>query len=185
MVLDYPRVACSPTHTNMRPGGDAAMPQSALKAVAPPSAVNDEATIDQKRIVTRLGSRWFLQSLSLVKAFGGGDILDGLILLAITDANTRHLNGPDGRYQASNDIPPNDVRRPVSVYVVARELGISYETARRHVQRLIKAGKIERIEEGVVVPEAVFAEYETQGLTAKNYSNTRRFLDQLREVGAI
>jgi hypothetical protein len=156
------------------------MPQSALKTAEVLSAVNDEPSIDQKRIVARLGSRWFLQGLTLVKSFGGGDILDGLILLAITDANTRHLNAPD-----SNDIPPNDVRRPVSVYVVARELGISYETARRHVQRLIKAGRIERVEEGVVVPDAVFAEYETQGLTAKNYSNTRRFLDQLREVGVI
>ncbi|MDB5472034.1 MAG: hypothetical protein JWR84_3594 [Caulobacter sp.] len=161
------------------------MPQSALKTAEFPSAVNDEPSIDQKRIVARLGSRWFLQGLTLVKAFGGGDILDGLILLAITEANTRHLNGPDGRYQASHDIPPNDARRPVSVYVVARELGISYETARRHVQRLIKSGKIERLEEGVVVPDSVFADYETQGLTAKNYSNTRRFLDQLREVGVI
>ena len=161
------------------------MAQSAVKTAQFPSAVNDESTVDQKRIVSRLGSRWFLQSLALVKTFGGGDILDGLILLAITDANTRHLNGPDGRFQASKDIPPNDVRRPVSVYVVARELGISYETARRHVQRLIKAGKIERVEEGVVVPDSVFADYETQGLTAKNYTNTRRFLDQLREIGVI
>lgn len=161
------------------------MHQPALKTADFPSAVNDEPNIDQKRIVTRLGARWFLQSLNLVKTFGGGDILDGLILLAITDANTRHLNGPDGRFQASTDIPPNDVRRPVSVYVVARELSISYETARRHVQRLIKAGKIERVEDGVVVPDSVFAHSETLGLTAKNYSNTRRFLDQLREVGAI
>ncbi len=161
------------------------MPQSALKTADFASPAHDESTLDQKRVVARLGGRWFLQGLSLVKAFGGGDILDGLILLAITDANTRHLNAPDSRYQASNDIPPNEARRPVSVYVVARELGISYETARRHAQRLIKTGKVERVDEGVIVPDAVFAEYETQGLTAKNYSNTRRFLDQLREVGVI
>ncbi|MDO9338707.1 MAG: DeoR family transcriptional regulator [Caulobacter sp.] len=161
------------------------MPQTALKTPDFLAAANTESSIDQKRLVARLGARWFLQGLTLVKTFGGGDILDGLILLAVTDANTRHLNGPDGRYQSSSDIPPNDARRPVSVYVVARELGVSYETARRHVQRLIKAGKIERVEDGVVVPDAVFAEYEIQGLTAKNYSNTRRFLDQLRDVGVI
>jgi|LauGreDrversion4_2_1035121.scaffolds.fasta_scaffold1070139_2 hypothetical protein len=161
------------------------MSQSALKTVDSPSAVNDEPSTDQKRIVARLGSRWFLQSLTVVKSFGGGDILDGLILLAVTDANTRHLNGPDGRYHASNDIPPNDVRRPVSVYVVARELGISYETARRHVQRLIKSGRVERVEDGVVVPDSVFADYETQGLIAKSFTNTRRFLDQLRDIGVI
>lgn len=161
------------------------MPQPALKTVDFPSAVNDDPSIDQKRIVARLSSRWFLQGLGLVKSFGGGDILDGLILLAITEANTRHLNGPDNRYQASNDIPPTDVRRPVSVYVVARELGISYETARRHVQRLIKAGRVERVEEGVVVPEAVFAEQETQGLTSKTYASTRRAMEQLRDIGVI
>lgn len=161
------------------------MSQSALRTTESPSAVNDEPSIDQKRIVARLSSRWFLQTLTLVKSFGGGDILDGLILLAVTEANTRHLNGPEGRYHSSSDIPPNDVRRPVSVYVVARELGISYETARRHVQRLIKSGRIERVEDGVVVPETVFADYDTQGLTAKNYTNVRRFLDQLRDIGVI
>lgn len=161
------------------------MPQSALKTAEFSPAVNDEPSIDQKRIVARLSSRWFLQTLTLVKSFGGGDILDGLILLAVTEANTRHLNGPEGRYHSSSDIPPNDVRRPVSVYVVARELGISYETARRHVQRLIKSGRIERVEDGVVVPDTVFADYDTQGLTAKNYTNVRRFLDQLRDIGVI
>lgn len=161
------------------------MSQSALRTKESPSAVNDEPSIDQKRIVARLSSRWFLQTLTLVKSFGGGDILDGLILLAVTEANTRHLNGPEGRYHSSSDIPPNDVRRPVSVYVVARELGISYETARRHVQRLIKSGRIERVEDGVVVPDTVFADYDTQGLTAKNYTNVRRFLDQLRDIGVI
>ncbi|HYE45842.1 MAG TPA: hypothetical protein VEA44_08725 [Caulobacter sp.] len=161
------------------------MVQQAFKATAHPVAVNDEAALDQKRLVARIGSRWFLNALGLVRAFGNGDILDGLILLAITDANTRHMNGADSGYRAVQDIPPDEHRQPVSVYVIARDLGLSYETARRHVQRLIKAGRVERLEDGVVVPGRVFAEQETMNLTSRNYANTRRFLDQLREVGAL
>ena len=56
------------------------MPQSALKAVDFPSAVNDEPTIDQKRIVARLSSRWFLQGLTLVKTFGGNQVVKGVDL---------------------------------------------------------------------------------------------------------
>lgn len=145
----------------------------------------DEVSSDNRRAVVRVSTRWFLEGLNNVRAFGDGDILDGLIMLAITDANTRHLNGSDDRYQATRDIPPDEVRRPVSVYVVARELGLSYETARRHVQRLIKAGRVERTEDGVVIPERVFAAQETLLLTSRTYSTTRKLIDSLRDMGVI
>ncbi len=157
----------------------------AVKAAGYLTVANEDAPQDCKRLVTRVSTRWLLSSLAAVRAFGNGDILDGLILLAITDANTRHMNGPDGRYQSVADIPPDEVRHPVSVYVIARDLGLSYETARRHVQRLIKAGRVERLEDGVVVPGRVFAEQEMMGLTSRTYNNTRRFVEQLRDLGAL
>jgi biotin operon repressor len=152
-------------------------------AATAPIHVNDETTADQKRIVARLGARWFLQGLGLVRGLGGGDILDGLIMLAVVDANTRHLNGPDGQYHSVGDIPPDEARQPVSVYLVARELGISYETARRHVQRLIKAGRMVRSADGIMVPGQIFAQQEVMGLTHRNYLNTRRFIDELKGLG--
>jgi hypothetical protein len=161
------------------------MPQQATKTPGYLSVVNEDTPLDRKRLVTRISTRWLLNSLSMVRAFGNGDILDGLILLAITDANTRHLNSPESGYQGVKDIPPDEARQPVSVYVIARDLGLSYETARRHVQRMIKAGRIERVEDGVVVPGRVFAEQESMGLTSRAYSSTRRLIDQLREAGVI
>lgn len=161
------------------------MPQQAVKTAGYLSVVNEDTPQDRKRLVTRISTRWLLSSLSMVRAFGNGDILDGLILLAITDANTRHLNGANGAYQGVGEIPPDEARQPVSVYVIARDLGLSYETARRHVQRLIKSGRIERVEDGVVVPNRVFAEQETLGLTSRAYASTRRLIDQLREAGAL
>jgi len=161
------------------------MSQRAVKTAGYLAVVNEDTSQDRKRLVTRISSRWLLSSLSMVRTFGNGDILDGLILLAITDANTRHLNGAEGAYAGVDDIPPDELRQPVSVYVIARDLGLSYETARRHVQRLIKAGRIDRVEDGVVVPNRVFAEQDTMGLTSRAYSSTRRFIDQLREAGII
>lgn len=142
-----------------------------------------DVSADNRRAVVRVGTRWFLDGLANVRAFGGGDILDGLIMLAITDANTRHLNSDDGRYGGARDVPPDAVRRPVSVYVVARELGMSYETTRRHVQRLIKAGQVERHEAGVVVPERVFSSPETLLLTSRTYTTTRKLVEAMRELG--
>lgn len=150
---------------------------------APLSADNDEPSADQYRLATRIATRYFLQSLALVRAFGRKDILDGLILLAITDANTRHLTAPDSGYRSSDDVPPDAARQPVSVYLVARELGLSYETARRHVQNLIKAGLVERIEQGVVVPGRVFADPQVVDMTRKTFINTRRFVEVLRQSG--
>ncbi|MBI1405628.1 MAG: hypothetical protein GC145_05835 [Caulobacter sp.] len=140
---------------------------------------------DNRRAVVRIGTRWFLECLANVRAFGGGDILDGLIMLSITDANTRHLNLEDDRYNGARDVPPDEVRRPVSVYVVARELGMSYETTRRHVQRLIKAGRVERHESGVLIPERVFTAPETLLLTTRTYTTTRKLVDAMREMGVL
>lgn len=140
---------------------------------------------DKKRLAARIGTRWFLQSLAIARSFGGGDILDGLILLAITDANTRYLNTPQAGFYRVEDIPPDDVRQPVSVYQIARDLGLSYETARRHVQQLIKAGKIERKADGIIVPARLFAERENLGLTGKSYRNLQALVDQMKEIEAI
>ncbi|MBX3479031.1 MAG: hypothetical protein KF842_01380 [Caulobacter sp.] len=144
-----------------------------------------ELSTDNRRAVVRIGTRWFLDCLANVRAFGGGDILDGLIMLSITDANTRHLNSEDDRYNGARDVPPDDVRRPVSVYVVARELGMSYETTRRHVQRLIKAGLVERHETGVLIPERVFNAPETLLLTSRTYTTTRKLIEAMRAIGVL
>lgn len=148
------------------------------------SALSPElSTSDKKRLAARIGTRWFLQSLSLARSFGGGDILDGLILLAITDANTRYLNDPASGFQCVEDIPPDGMRQSVSVYQIARDLGLSYETARRHVQQLIKAGKIDRKADGIIVPARLFAERENLGLTGRSYKNLQCLVEQMKEIG--
>jgi hypothetical protein len=145
----------------------------------------DPANADQKRLVSRITIRWFLELLSHAQALGDGDILDGLIMVAINDANVRHLNHPAQGYNSSKEIPPNEERKAVSVYVIARELGLSYETTRRHVQKLIKAGKLERSEAGVILPARVLGLPETMTLNNRTYNTTRKMVDQLREVGMI
>ncbi len=161
------------------------MPDQAFSGARSPYAVNDDSAEDQKRIVARIATRWFLQGMNEVRALGAGDILDGLIMLAVTDANTRHLNAADSPYHASRDVPPDEDRLPVSVYVIAKELGISYETARRHVQRLIQNGRIERVAEGIIVPGRVFASRDTLVLTERNFANVQSFIRQLRAVGMV
>ena len=140
---------------------------------------------DKKRLAARVAVTWFLQNLANARALGGGDILDGLIMLSIIEANTSYLNEPQYGFKCMGDIPPDDVRQPVSVYQVARELGLSYETTRRHVQQLIQAGKVERKAEGVIVPASLFAEPDNLSLTNRAYRNLMEFADQLKKLGII
>jgi len=140
---------------------------------------------DKKRLAARVAVTWFLQNLANARALGGGDILDGLIMLSIVEANTSHLNEPQYGFKCMGDIPPDDVRQPVSVYQVARELGLSYETTRRHVQHLIQAGKVERKAEGIIVPASLFAEPENLNLTNTAYRNLMEFAEQLKDLEII
>jgi len=152
---------------------------------APRVAPVDQAFNDQKRLVTRVTIHWLLELLNHVRTLGDGDILDGLIMLAINDANVRHLNHAESGYNSSATVPPDSERQPVSVYVVARELGLSYETARRHVQRLIKSGKVDRGEGGVILPNRVLIQPETMMLNSRTFNTTRKLVDQLRDIGMI
>lgn len=105
------------------------------------------------RVAGRLGMAFFLDCLRTV--CDGRDLIDGLILLAVGQANLGHLDrAPElnGRYAALGDIPPADLIRPVSVSAVAASLRLPFETVRRRVAGMLADGLVEAGKAGVVVP---------------------------------
>ena len=155
----------------------AAMPSTLVTFVAPPSE-------DRQRAAVRATTEFFLRQAQLLSELAGGDLLLGLLFLAITDANTRHLaERPDGRYQSIDDIPADDLRRPISVMALAQSLGLPYETTRRYVGRLIEGGLCERVARGLIVPERALQQERTKTTTQRSFQDVRRFVASLRRAG--
>jgi hypothetical protein len=151
----------------------------AAAAAAAPSA-------DKSRLSIRLATEYFLRSMQLLVEFVDGDLVTALVFLAIVSANVSHLNadGPDGPLHAdSDDVPPDEARKPVSVMALSGSLGLPYETARRHVAKLLKSGQCVRVAGGLIVPAKVLlGERHTEVMRA-NLTNLRRLFRALNKAG--
>jgi DNA-binding Lrp family transcriptional regulator len=135
------------------------------------------------RIVTRLSGEYVLRVLHLLTA--DRSVLDALLALAISSANTAHLTPltEEGRRYASVEaIPPDEARKPISISRIAETLGMPFETARRRVRLLLASGVCVRVDAGVIVPKAYMA-----GLgpvrALQHVAYVRKFLRDLAAVG--
>ncbi|HWA63549.1 MAG TPA: hypothetical protein VG939_19380 [Caulobacteraceae bacterium] len=131
-------------------------------------------------LTSRLGAEYFLETS---RVFGGvvpGDTLTTLVFLTIVSRNLKAVEG-DGASMFAGDIP-DTLRAPVTVYAVAKDLGLSYETVRRHVRRLVDSGVCERGGAGLVVPASVFNRPEFVRALARNHENVQRLMRSLQDL---
>jgi hypothetical protein len=156
---------------------------SGSKVIAHPVAAADAAV---GRLAARLSTQYFLRMSQSVSSHAGGELVTGLVLRAVTVGNSAYLDqDPEtfGQFASVDDLPPDDVRRPVSVSAVAASLGVSYETARRHVSKLVTAGLCIRVRGGVVAPSAnMQGPWEHQAMLA-NMASLRRLYRALKRAG--
>lgn len=127
-------------------------------------------------------SDFFLRTaVALSQAFHG-NLLTGVVFLAISRANVSHL--PRSHYDGDHDeagVFPDRMRRATSVLSVANSLGLSYETTRRHVAQLVEAGYCVRAGgKGVVAPAAAIRRPEVDELVAQTYIGARALVRTLR-----
>lgn len=138
------------------------------------------------RVAARVSTLYFLRFAKLISDQSGGDLLEGLIMHGIMAGNIGYFDeDPDnaGQYTSLDDVPPDSVRRPISVLAVAGSLGIPYETVRRHVSRLVKAGRCVRVKGGVLAPAAVIKRPGTDADILSNMANLRRLYRALKRAG--
>lgn len=151
----------------------------------PPFAV-DPSGEDTARLVARLSSEYVLRVLKLLTDFHGADMLTAILAQAIIAANTAHLdqrNGEGPRYAGLAQAPPDALRRPISVLALSQSMGLPFETTRRHVNKLVKAGRCVRVRGGVIVPAEVLEDPKTSEATLANVVNVRRFVRALKAAG--
>jgi hypothetical protein len=140
-----------------------------------------------ERAAVRVTTAFFLRQVALLADLARGDVLLGIVLIAVIDANTRRLivdDAHDRRFSGLDDIPPDEERRPVSVRALSVSLKLPYETARRYVGRLLALGLCQRLgRAGVVVPAHALGDPRVVELTRRSFEDVRRFVAALRRVG--
>jgi hypothetical protein len=143
----------------------------------------ERASVSEARLraATRISTDYVLRSLQLVREVASDDLLDGIILSALVQANVGHL-GPDAP-GGQGAAPPDELRRPVSVMALAANLGFPYETMRRRIGKLTAAGWCERVPGGVIVPGAVLNGASNKAALRANFANLRRLRKALLAAG--
>lgn len=118
----------------------------------------------------------------------GMDFLDGLIVLAVTQANVEPVmreGALQRRYAIYDRPPPEALRRPVSIHAIAQSLGLPYETARRRVRRLARLGVCKITEKGVHVPGVVVRSPIHKRVLLAAYDRIGRLYCRLRAIGIL
>jgi hypothetical protein len=144
------------------------------------------ASRNNARLLGRLSTTYILRSLRELASLHDGDILLAVVTMEIVAANTAHLNaGPEPRYTALDDVPPDEERRPVSALAIAGALGMPRETTRRHVKKLEAAGICKRVDGGFIVPASVLGGEAYGKAISANVVNLRMLVERLRDVGVV
>lgn len=148
--------------------------------------MSEESPKVRDRLAMRVSTEYVLRSIDLMTGLVGGDLVKGLIFVAVVQANTQHILSDEAMSQAYSeaaDVVPDENRRPVSVHALSVSLGIPYETTRRYVNKLLAEGLCQRAHRGLVVPGAVLAREEMVTALKKNFANLQRLMAGLRRSG--
>lgn len=152
-----------------------------------PPRTDVPAGLDVRRQVLRLSVEMFLRALERLTERVGLDLVHTLLYLTIVQANVRHLSeGPAEAppFAALGEVPPNTERRPVSVYAIAREMRLPYETARRQVNQMIEMGIAERTADGgVITPSSIHQRPEWMSGTEESWGFICSFMNELAQIG--
>lgn len=142
---------------------------------------------DRRRMAARVAVYYFLRTATLITRAVDEDLVTALVFLGVQRANVRGLvRNPDidATYASVSEIPPDDLREPVSVYAVAKALAMPYETVRRHTTKLREAGLAEVVDGGLLIPNQVHRSASMLAGMAENLEVSRRFLRDAILVGA-
>ena len=144
------------------------------------------ASPDMRRQTYRLGSNYVLHAARLVALAIDRDLIKALIFLAISRANVRAFAETAEAvttYAGLGDIPPDDVRVPVTVYRISRDLRLPYETTRRHIAHLKAAGLCIVDDGGLVVPRSVLQSPGFLQAVEQNFALTANLVAELERFG--
>lgn len=138
------------------------------------------------RLVVRQSSDYALRLVEPLTEHMG-DIVTGLVLMDMVQANVEHLPDTAGGLDDSGPggFVPDAERRPVRVAKLSQRLGVPKETVRRHVARLMEQDRCVAAEEGYMVPSAVLARPPFVRYMLDNQTHLHRLFNALGEQGVL
>lgn len=141
----------------------------------------------RRRLIVRLAGDYHVNTARRSARFISRDIVTALTILAINRANIRELLASreviDRPHEGIAGVPTDDRRRPVSVYAVAKDLGLPYETIRRRVRQLVAAGVCAEVDGGLIIPAKVLTAPAHDGIIAETWAATTRFVEEAGRLG--
>lgn len=141
---------------------------------------------ENRRKYSRITIGFVIEAGRIVAGLADGNLLRGLLLVAIVQANVSRLSSDREQSRQFSDYlnpPPDTVRRPISISALAQSLSLPYETVRRNVQHMIDEGLVSRTGRGVTVPSAVVMRPSTVTASLAANSLFRNFIRALAEAG--
>ena len=145
--------------------------------------MNDPAHL---RIISRASMDYVVSMYSAVLRGSRHDPIDALLLSTVAVANVAHLNTDKALSQTYGGIDHPEcmaIKRPISRNAVALSLGLSYETARRRIQRLLDEGALLEVDGGLVGANEQASPETVRALAEQNAILLRRLVRQLRDQG--
>lgn len=151
-----------------------------------PSEDVDPYADETRRKYSRLALGFTIEAGRIVAGLADGNLLQGLLLVAIVQANVGRLSADSSLSRQFGDYlhpPPDGIRRPISIFALAQSLHLPYETVRRNVIQLVNDGLVERSNRGVVVPTAVVMQDKVVAASAASNNLFKGFIGALAASG--
>ncbi len=134
--------------------------------------------------VMRWSLDYLLRALHETAVTFEGDLLSGIVFLALIRANTQHLGeAVEMSYSKTRGVIADDARRPASAKSISDSLNLPYETVRRRLRALCEQGLCVRQGKGYIAPEAVLTRPRFNDVLSRNYANVQMFLGRIERSG--
>ncbi|OHB38501.1 MAG: hypothetical protein A2882_06225 [Phenylobacterium sp. RIFCSPHIGHO2_01_FULL_70_10] len=145
------------------------------------------APTSPERLAARFAGEYLLRYAERL-AETVGDLGRGLILLAIMQANVEPLLADPElarRHSSADNPPPDGLLAPVPVVSVSTDLGLPFETTRRNVHRLIRAGVVRRVRGGVIAPHDFLDREGSRVALAAHLADVQRSYGSMARLGIV
>ncbi len=127
--------------------------------------------------IVRLANSYGLGHAGILSRLFQQDLIQGLVFLAVCDANVGHVDRSPETAQRLAVLDPlalDEFRRPIRPHTLALSLGLPRETVRRKVRKLLVSGWLTETDQGVIAPGQVV---ESEALREAMAANTALLVD--------
>lgn len=145
-------------------------------------------TPDLRRQLCRLGAEYVLGRGRAIASAIDRNFVTALLFVDIVRFNTAGVMNSRSealQHLTFDQVIPDSLRTPVSVYALARDLNLPYETARRHVRKLKDAGLCDAGDNGLIVPGQALSSPDAQALARQNMELIRQLVDEAARFGVV